>query len=575
MSRTNELAAFLDREGIMEESRARQQISLHKGDPLELLAEIVRENPGQKEKIGKFWGDLNGVAYVNLDRTVLNYELVRLLPREFALDAQMVPLVSFGDVVTIACARPKDERRFQEAENCISTFMSPVFSFPDEIEEYIELAYQSPEHLAHLLATDLMPADKDGDSTTTQTINRETLEGQAGARGVIDFVDGLVDLAVAETASDIHLEPAEAFVRIRFRVDGVLHDKLQLHSTLLAPVAARIKILAGLDISEHRRPQDGRYSHELQRRTIDIRVSTVPAIHGEKVVLRLLGMTQSRKHVPELTSLGLSIRTLEGLHEIARQRAGIYFVTGPTGSGKTTTLFSLLDMLNDQTVNILTIEDPVEYKLDRINQVQVNPIVGLTFASALRSFLRQDPDIILVGEIRDEETARIAVQAALTGHLVLATLHTNSALQAVGRLIDIGVEPFLVAPACLGVMAQRLVRRVCDGCAETYPAPEHELERYFTGIETGEEITFSRGLGCRKCNNTGYAGRIAIAEQFIFDVESQHLIARNATTMELLEYALAHGFRPIIYDGLLKVLCGMTTLAEVERVLGLGQAAIP
>lgn len=571
MNKTAEVLNYLARSGILSESQARQQLSLVKGDPLCLLSEIVHEQPHLKEQLGKVWGDLLNVAYVNLDRTLVNYEIVRLFPREFALESAMVPIVLFGDVLTVACARPEERRRFIEAENYINTFISPVFSFPEEIENFIELAYQSAEHLAELLSRNFVTDT----ASPEQTLSREALEGQAGQKGVIDFIDGLVMLALKEGATDVHIEPSEKFIRIRFRIDGVLHEKLQLENNLLSPVVSRIKILSSLDISERRRPQDGRYEHKLTTRSIDIRVAVIPAIHGEKIVLRLLGHSNSRKSVPDMVDLGLSFRIMRSLHEVSRKKSGIFFVTGPTGSGKTTTLFSLLNMLNDETVNIMTVEDPVEYRLDRINQIQVNSVVGLTFSNALRSFLRQDPDIILVGEIRDEETARIAVQAALTGHLVLATLHTNSALQAVGRLVDIGVEPFLAAPAAIGVMAQRLVRRICDECRESYPAPREEVERYFHTTGDAASLHFSRGAGCRKCNHTGYRGQVAIAELFIFDDRAQRIIARNTSPGELTDYAISQGYKEMLYDGLLKVACGITTLSEVERVLGMGETAVP
>ncbi len=570
MAKPIDIVEFLARHEIIPESQARQQLSLLKGNELALLCAIVHDQPNLKERLGKLWGDHLDLAYVNLDRTLVNYDIVRLLPKEFALRAHLVPVIQFGNVLTVACAHPEQPQLLAEAENYVNCFVSPVFSFPDEIDEFIHLAYQSVERLAELLADHpLLKTDN-----PEETLSRSDLEAQAGSQGIIEFVDGLFMLALQERASDIHLEPAENQVRIRFRIDGVLHDKMMLDNALLAPVVSRLKIMCSLDIAERRLPQDGRYAHKLPSRTVDVRVSIVPTINGEKVVMRLLGHSHSQKSAPELHDLGLSIRLLHGLHQVAARRNGIFLVTGPTGSGKTTTLFAQLGQINAEQVNIMTVEDPVEYRLDRANQVQVNTAVGLTFAKVLRAFLRQDPDIILVGEIRDEETARIAVQAALTGHLVLATLHTNSALQAIGRLVDIGIEPFLAAPATIGVMAQRLVRRLCPHCRESYSADEDDLQRYLVNWRTHAPIAFHRNVGCRMCNHTGYHGQVAIAELFILDDQARRIIARGDPPNCLEDYALSTGFKPMLYDALLKVLLGMTTLAEIERVLGLGDTSL-
>ncbi|HSA03274.1 MAG TPA: GspE/PulE family protein, partial [Candidatus Paceibacterota bacterium] len=318
------------------------------------------------------------------------------------------------------------------------------------------------------------------------------------------------------------------------------------------------------DIAEHRRPQDGRISLSLGSRQIDLRFSSVPLLEGEKIVLRVLGSVQ-RRSIPALEELGFSAVNLTLLKRIISTPNGVFFVTGPTGSGKTTTLYAILKRLNRSGINIMTVEDPVEYRLPGVNQVQVNSAVDLTFASALRSFLRQDPNVILVGEVRDMETAKIASQAALTGHLVLSTMHTNNALQAVTRLVEIGVEPFLVAPSIIGVSAQRLVRRLCPACRETSPMPADSVARYFGDIGN-RTVTQWRGRGCSACGGSGYAGRIAIHEVFLLTDAVRRLIARNASILDIQSLALQHGFRPMIYDGLKKVLRGVTTLEEVERV---------
>jgi type IV pilus assembly protein PilB len=324
-----------------------------------------------------------------------------------------------------------------------------------------------------------------------------------------------------------------------------------------------IKIMAGLDIGERRRPQDGRITLKLPDRALEFRASCVPTIYGEKIVLRLLGQNEFMA-VPGLENLSFSKPILDGIRQIIHSPNGVFFVTGPTGSGKTTTLYAALKALNRKDKNIMTIEDPVEYRLPGVNQVQVNPLAGVTFAVALRAFLRQDPDVILVGEIRDLETATIASQAALTGHLVLTTMHTNNALQAVTRLIQIGVEPFLVAPSIIGVMAQRLVRRLCEHCKEKYELSRAEIEEFF--IWDGQPVFFHRAKGCERCNFTGFSGRIAIHELFIIDEATRQHIARNASILDIQKYARDAGFTTMRYDGFKKVLMGLTTVDEINQV---------
>lgn len=383
-------------------------------------------------------------------------------------------------------------------------------------------------------------------------------------QAIVELAKGILILAVKERASDIHIEPGEDMVRVRFRIDGVLHERLKLDADILPPLVSRIKILASLDITEKRKPQDGRISLALPNKAIDYRLSTVPTIYGEKLVMRVLGQVKA-KETPDLTDLSLSYVNLAYLKKVVESPNGVFFVTGPTGSGKTTTLYAVLKHLNKPGINIMTIEDPVEYRLNGINQVQVNHAINLDFSSALRSFLRQDPDVILVGEIRDAETAKIASQAALTGHLVLTTMHTNNALQAVTRLVEIGVEPFLVAPAIIGIMAQRLVRKICDNCKEAYALTPEQIEDLFVW-DGKRAVSFYRGKGCEVCGHTGYSGRIAIHELFIMNDLIRRMVAKDASIIDIQEEARRSGFRTMRYDGIKKVLRGLTTFDEVNRV---------
>lgn len=378
---------------------------------------------------------------------------------------------------------------------------------------------------------------------------------------IIALVDGLLNEAVRQNASDIHIEPLDSALRVRFRIDGLLRTVRQLDLKQHGAVLSRIKIMAGLDIAERRLPQDGRMELIREGRTIDLRISTLPTIRGEKAVIRIL---DKRGDFLKLTGLNFTAENLALYQKLYRAAYGMVLVTGPTGSGKSTTLYAALQELNDGAANIITIEDPVEYKLDGVNQVAVNNKAGLTFASGLRSIVRQDPNIIMVGEVRDAETARITVQAALTGHLVFSTLHTNNAVGAVSRLIDMGIEPFLLTSALRGILAQRLVRCICPHCAEEYAASYGE--RQFLGVEAGN-LSLKRGRGCGHCSGTGYSGRMAVQEILPITEEMSTLILRGAPEREILAAGRIAGYKSLREDGVTKVLAGQTTVAELLRAL--------
>jgi type IV pilus assembly protein PilB len=379
---------------------------------------------------------------------------------------------------------------------------------------------------------------------------------------IVKLVNILIVEAVQSNASDIHIEPEEKYVGVRYRIDGILHTHTFLPKNLQAAVISRFKIMAGLDIAEKRVPQDGRILMKVGNKEIDFRVSSCPTVNGENIVLRILDRSSM---TIGLENLGFPPRELEILYDLIEQPYGILLVTGPTGSGKTTTLYSSLQRINKEQINIMTVEDPVEYQFPRIRQVQVNPKAGLVFASALRSFLRQDPDVIMVGEIRDLETAEIAVQAALTGHLVLSTLHTNDAPTAFTRLIEMGVEPFLVSSSLLGVLAQRLVRKICPKCKEEYDPPAALIKTMGLQDKAGK-IKFSRGRGCKLCGNTGYKGRIGIYELLKMSPEIQELVLNRSSADEIRNLAKKQGMKTLREAAIDKMLAGITTPEEVLRV---------
>jgi len=544
---------------LLSEEDARKLSVRYGGNDFAVLMHLVNGRAARKEVLGKLWGDSLGLAYVDLTKTIFLSVLTQLLPVEFARKHIAIPVYQFGDTITLAAVNPTNRQTIKEAEALLGKPVSTVFSFAEDIEDAIAVQYQSSTALGSILekiaANTLF--------TSSSKIDNEQLQQFAGDQSIIQFTRGVILLAVKERASDIHIEPAEDLVRIRFRIDGVLQERLKLDLALLPPLISRLKVMASLDITERRRPQDGRISLPLTNRAIDIRLSSLPTIYGEKIVMRILGMADL-KEIPDLKSLYFSRRNLDTMLRLVERPNGVFFVTGPTGSGKTTTLYAAINQINKPGINIMTIEDPVEIRLPGINQVQVSHEIHFDFAAALRAFLRQDPDVILVGEIRDVETAKIAAQAALTGHLVFATMHTNNALQAITRLVDIGIEPFLVAPSLIGAMAQRLVRRLCPLCRERYRVPQELVDRLF--LHDGQAVFFYRAQGCPECNGTGYSGRIGIHEIFVVTDEIRTLVARGAPMLEIQAAALRSGFKPMRYDGLKKVLRGLTTMEELDRV---------
>ena len=560
MIRNPEFLRLLISNGLMTEEGLQRLARKYEEDAFAILMHLLRKNAYGKDVVGRLWGDSINIAYVDPRSVLFEQQMVQLLPESFERKHHAIPMYQFGESLTVALANPLNQFVIKDVEKLTGKMISPVFAFPQDIEDAIEIEYKTEDNLRVLssrIVTDTIQI------LDISELTKDELHHIAGSQAVVEFVNGLLLLAVREKASDIHIEPGVEQVRIRFRIDGLLQERSRLENTLLAPLISRLKIMGSMDITERRRPQDGRINLDLANRSIDFRFSSIPTIYGEKIVLRVLGQTQVGD-VPDLSELNFSKSNLDMIREAIDKPHGIFFVTGPTGSGKSTTLFSLLKSLNKPGVNITTVEEPVEYKLEGINQVQVNPGADLEFASAIKAFLRQDPDIILVGEIRDMETAQTACRAALTGHLVMGTMHTNTAVQAITRLTDIGVEPFIVAPSIIGVLSQRLVRRICDYCRERYVAPPEQVAKIFP--RENREIFFYRGKGCLRCRNSGYSGRIAIHEMILVDKETRIMIARGASVGEIQEYAVKAGFQSMRYDGIKKVLRGFTTIEEVFRV---------
>lgn len=533
-------------------------VRTHKAGTLNMVEALVEGEYISAEKAADIWSESIGITHVNPFTSVIQPEVTPKIPEEIARKARVIGLYEINDVLTVATAFPQNKDLIQRLEAITHTKISAVFELPSVIESAIDVNYSSEKsinesiHLLESTQSDII----DKLATTDLALLSESTQ-------LVKIFEALLFLAIKERASDIHIEPEEEVTRIRFRVDGQLREFLKFSSSIHPAIIARCKILCNLNIAETRIPQDGRFGMPLGSGTINFRVSFIPTPDGEKVVLRILAPT-NKKDFLTLEQMLISQNILKPFKRLVQSPNGIIFVTGPTGSGKTTTIFAALNEISDDSINVSTIEDPIEIKLPGINQAQVNASIGLDFPRLLRSFLRQDPDVILVGEIRDVETAKIATEAALTGHLVLSSLHTNSAAQAVIRLIEIGIPPYMVAPSILGVLAQRLAARICDRCKEAYTPSMDLLSRYFYDIPQDADLTFFRGRGCTSCRHSGYRGRISFHELVMITEHMRTLISRNASTQEIVEEAEKVGYRPLRYDGLKKVLLGLTTIEEID-----------
>ncbi len=489
-------------------------------------------------------------------------DLIRDLPIHFAKRCQVLPVGLDGDAVVVATGDPTTFGPIDDVRlllrRPVRVVVAPTPVILDAINRIYDLASGSAEQLM-----DGLEAERLDLVATELEEPRDLLEADDEAP-IIRLVNSLLFQAVKDRASDIHIEPFERTLCVRFRIDGILYDILSPPKRFQPVIISRVKIMAGLNIAEKRLPQDGRIRIKLAGKDIDIRVSTVPTAFGERVVMRLLDRSAT---LLQLEELGLVGPKLAIVNRLIHQSHGIILVTGPTGSGKTTTLYAALSKINTTDKNIITIEDPIEYQLHGIGQIQVNPKIDLTFANGLRSILRQDPDVIMVGEIRDVETAEIAIQAALTGHLVFSTLHTNDSFGAMTRLLDMGIEPFLVSSSVIAVMAQRLVRRVCTSCRVPYTPSDEELQEL--GLDPrriGDREIYKAGPGCPDCKQKGYRGRTGIHELLVVDDDIRALVMKNADAATIRREATAKGMSTLREDGADKVLAGITTIQEVLRV---------
>ena len=560
-----------------DELRLKEFVAEKLGIPLSLIKEedewqkkLVEEKIVQEEKLLEVLSEFFGVPAVDLRKLEIPPEIVKVIPRSTAEKAKVLPFGRKGPVLKLAMVEPTDTQTRERIRFATGYRTQPFVALDFRLKEKLEEIYgKSEEEFFSRLKAEL---EKEGINGLTEleevtpdthVVSLDDLKQLATQAPIVKLVNAIILEALKRGASDIHIEPFERELRIRYRLDGVLHVVAKYQPDIKDAVVARIKVLSGLDIAEKRLPQDGRMKAKFQGREIDFRVSTVPTVFGEKVVLRILDKGSLKL---DLSQLGFEDREYKLLRKAIFSPYGMVLVTGPTGSGKTTTLYSSLLTVNKPEVNIMTVEDPVEYNLYGINQVQVKPEIGLTFARALRAFLRQDPDIIMVGEIRDTETAEIAIEAALTGHLVLSTLHTNDAPSTITRLVDMGIENFLIASSVILVIAQRLARRICPYCKAEYRYPPEVLKEVgFSDEEITNLVTY-RGTGCDKCDYTGYKGRVALYEVMEVVPEIRDAVVKGKNAEEIRKIAKKHGMRTLREIGRIKIAKGVTTPEEVLRV---------
>jgi len=553
------LGALLIDEGLLTEAQLDAALSeqSRSGKPLGRL--LIEQGTISETELVRTLARQVGLEFFDLEDWTIDGSVASVVSESLARRYQAIPIGWDDGKLVVAMADPSNVFAVDDIRALAGADVRSVVATASQILETIEKLYRVDGEVGELMQAATDEADEEADLSSLSEVVEDA--------PIVKFVNLLVNQAVNDRASDIHVEPTETDLRIRFRIDGVLHEVMRSPRSIQAGVISRLKVMADINIAERRVPQDGRITMKINGRNIDLRVATLPIVYGEKVVMRILDKSQA---VLRLEDLGFLPEALARFETSYRKPYGTILVTGPTGSGKSTTLYATLNLLNEPHRNIITVEDPVEYRLPRINQVQIHQKAGLTFAGALRSILRADPDILLVGEIRDKETAIIGIEAALTGHLVLSTLHTNDAASTPMRLIEMGVEPFLVTSALDCVVAQRLARKLCDKCREPYQPTEAELIAAswpMDDLHDGDWPMLYRAIGCTACGRTGYRGRFGVHEVMLLSEEIERLIIERRSTEDIQKMAITQGMLSLREDGLRKVGMGWTSLEEIFRVV--------
>ncbi len=560
------LGEMLVESKLLTEEQLRQALAEQRKAGLKLGQYLSRQGILNENQIVDMLSLQLKIEKYHPDRYPIDVGLARLIPIETAQKFQVAPLIKKGRLLIIAMTDPLDINALDTIEIAANAEVEPVVCTEREVNQLINGIYGMQSGMGCVLESleiEAQPEVEKAADQAAEEVQIASLQDQADEVPVVRLVNSIFAQAIREGASDVHISPQQTNIQLRFRIDGKLHEVPSPPKALFLPIVARMKILANMDITVSRVPQDGRFTLRMERKEINVRVSSMPTIYGENVVLRLLDMSSG---VYSLDRLGMIKSDRDKIEAMSRKAYGMILSTGPTGSGKSTSLYSILNELNHTDTNIITLEDPVEYRIDNIRQVQLNRKAGMTFASGLRSILRQDPDIIMVGEIRDSETAAIAVQAAQTGHRLLSTIHTNDAAGAITRFVDMGIEPFLVASALLVSFGQRLVRTICPYCKESCRPAESALVAW--GLDKAENPNFQRGRGCYQCMNTGYKGRTGIFEVLVNDEPVQEMILKRMSSQEITRAAVVAGrLRTLKDDAAGKVLQGITTLEEAASAV--------
>lgn len=551
------LGDVLVNSGVITAEQLQKGLELQKGSGRKLGETLVDEGITTEENIAKALSSQLGYEMVDLQDVSIDEEILNLVPPNILKKHKMIPFEysrTGMNVLRVAMSDPMNMAAMDDINIITNLQVEPVVATPRDVMLALDRYYGQAEVNSAL-------EEYVKEKTSQMAEQEDVYSDDINNSPIVQLVKTMIEQAVRQRASDIHIEPMEKQVRVRYRIDGALYEKATYNISLLPALVARVKIIGGMDISEKRKPQDGRITQVVDRREFDIRVSILPTVYGEKIVMRL---TSKNALSREKSQLGLKPHDLQRFDHILKNPHGILLVTGPTGSGKSTTLYTALSELNKEDVNIITVEDPVEANIDGINQVQVNNKADLTFALALRSILRQDPDIIMIGEIRDQETASIAVQASITGHLVVSTLHTNSAASTITRLVDMGIEPYLIADSTVGVIAQRLVRRLCPDCKRAKKADAEDLEMLMRKPE--EDLTIYEPCGCAKCDGTGFRGRIGVYEIMEVTPQLKHIISKGGEVEAIKAQALKDGMHTLRMSATELVLDGTTSVQEMMRV---------
>jgi len=552
------LGEILVEKGVITSAQLTQALAEQKRTGERLGRVLVNLGFLTERELIKFLGAQMEIPPINLDNYLIDPQIIDLVPQALARRYILIPVFKSEDTLTVAMADPLNVFAIDDLQARTKCKVTPAVASEADILKAIDQYYGISESMEEVIKE---ASEEKFKMAEVEEVDLDKIEALAEEMPIIKLVNLTIMQAIKDRASDIHIEPERDKLRTRYRIDGILYEAPSPPKRLQPAIVSRIKIMAGMDIAEKRLPQDGRIRLRMRNKDIDLRVATLPTMFGEKVVLRILERAVT---IVDLDKLGLLPETRKRYEEVISRPYGIVLSTGPTGCGKSSTLYASLNRIKSTKTNIITIEDPIEYQINLVNQVQINPKAGLTFSSGLRSFLRQDPDIIMVGEIRDLETAEIAVHASLTGHLVLSTLHTNDAPTAFTRLVDMGVEPFLVSSSVTAVMAQRLVRTICPKCKEEYQPPKEVLEDL--GLSKEKGLKFYRGKGCGNCKNTGYFGRTGIFELLIPNEKIKDMVVKKTPATELRKEGLRAGMVSLREDGVSKIKKGITTVEEVLRV---------